>query len=153
MAPSGTGPRQVGQAWLCLCAALAAHVTDEALTGFLSVYNPTVLEIRSRFPALPLPVFEFGWWLAGLIAAIVLLSLLSVFVFRGRRWIRPVAYAFAIFMLLNAAGHTLGTLAGQTFESVRFARPMPGSCSSPLLAAASLLLLCRLRSSDRMLES
>jgi hypothetical protein len=29
-----------GNAWLVLCAALAIHVADEALTGFLSAYNP-----------------------------------------------------------------------------------------------------------------
>ena len=29
-----------GRAWLGLAGALALHVTDEALTDFLSVYNP-----------------------------------------------------------------------------------------------------------------
>jgi hypothetical protein len=32
----------VRTAWLALVAALALHVGDEAVTGFLDVYNPTV---------------------------------------------------------------------------------------------------------------
>ena len=38
---------------------------DEALTGFLSVYNPTVIEIKGRLPWLPLPVYSFEVWLGG----------------------------------------------------------------------------------------
>jgi hypothetical protein len=34
--------RRFCAAWVGLCAALALHVTDEALTGFLDVYNPAV---------------------------------------------------------------------------------------------------------------
>jgi hypothetical protein len=48
-------------------------------------------------------------------------------------------------MILNALGHTLGTILGHTVPSVRFARPMPGFYSSPLLAAASLFLIWTLR--------
>src|SRR5439155_13684259 len=43
-----------GVAWVVLCVALSVHVADEALTDFLSVYNPAVRAIRSRFPFLPL---------------------------------------------------------------------------------------------------
>ncbi|PYT53157.1 MAG: hypothetical protein DMG43_09725 [Acidobacteria bacterium] len=39
-----------GRAWLFLCLAFAAHVTDEALTGFLAVYNPTILAVRAQLP-------------------------------------------------------------------------------------------------------
>src|SRR5438552_10327882 len=39
-----------GFAWAALCVAFAIHVTDEALTDFLSVYNPAVRAIRARFP-------------------------------------------------------------------------------------------------------
>ena len=141
--------RRVGQAFVALCAALAIHVADEAATGFLAVYNPTVTAIRERLPWLPLPVFGFEIWITGLIAAILALLVLSAFVFRGDRWTRPVAYAFAILMLVNALGHTAGTLFGRTIESVRFSGPMPGFYSSPLLAAASIYLLYRLRSSSR----
>ena len=57
-----------GVAWLALCIGLAIHVADEALTDFLSVYNPTVGAIRARFPFLPLPTYTFPVWLGGLAA-------------------------------------------------------------------------------------
>lgn len=132
--------RGFGPAWLAVAIALALHVTDEALTGFLDVYNPTVLALRARIPWLPLPVFRPEVWLAGLIAAILLLVALSPVAFRGSRWMRPVGYALAALMLANAAGHILGTIAGRTVAEVRFPRPMPGFYSSPLLAAASVWL-------------
>jgi hypothetical protein len=86
-------------------------------------------------------------WLAGLIVAILALLVASVWVFRGSRWTRATAYIFAIIMTANAVGHTAGTVFGQTVNSVRFDGPMPGFYSSPLLLAASLYLLYRLRTS------
>jgi hypothetical protein len=136
---------KVGIAWLSLCLALALHVADEALTGFLSVYNPTVTELRQRFSWFPMPVFQFDEWLTGLIIFNLVLLGLSFFVFRGARWMRPVAYVFAVLMIVNGAGHTLGTIFGRTVGSVHFSRPMPGFYSSPLLLAAATYLLLRLR--------
>ena len=132
-------------AWIALCLALAVHVTDEASTGFLAVYNPTVIAMRERVPWFPLPVFRFDVWLGGLIAAVALFLSLSFFVRRGAAWMRPIAYAFAIMMFANGMGHTLGTVFGRTVASVRFPRPMPGFYSSPFLFAASLYLLFQLR--------
>jgi hypothetical protein len=140
-----TNSRLLGRAWVALTIALAVHVTDEALTGFLSVYNPTVLAIRETFPNFPMPIFTFRVWLGGLIGLIVILFSLSPLAFRGARWIRYVAWPLALIMLLNAAGHTLGTIFGQTVSSVQFPRPMPGFYSSPLLAVASLFLMWSLR--------
>ena len=145
MAPATTRDTQLGIAWIALCLALALHITDEALTGFLSVYNPTVMAMRERVPWFPMPVFAFGEWLAGLIVGDLLLLCLSVFAFRGSRWLRPLAYVFAVLMILNGLGHTAGTILGRTLASVHFARPMPGFYSSPLLLAASIYLLFRLR--------
>jgi len=136
---------QLFRAWIFLCLALALHVTDEASTGFLSVYNPTVMALRKGLPWLPLPVFTFPVWLAGLVLAIVLLFCLSVFVLRGGRWMRPIGYGFAFFMLANGLGHTVGTILGRTVASVRFPRPMPGFYSSPFLLLASVYLLFALR--------
>jgi hypothetical protein len=123
------------------------HVVDEALTDFLSVYNPTVLALRAQTRWLPLPTFSFELWLAGLILANVVLLLLSPYAFRGARWMRPLAYGFAVIMILNGVGHVLGTIAGQTVASVRFPRPMPGFYSSPFLLVAAIYLLSRLRRS------
>lgn len=145
MAPARIRDTKLGIAWVALCLALALHIADEALTGFLSVYNPTVMAMRERVAWFPMPVFEFGEWLAGLIVGNLLLLSLSVFAFRGSRWLRPLAYVFAVIMLLNGLGHTAGTIAGRTVSSVHFARPMPGFYSSLALLAASVYLLFRLR--------
>lgn len=141
-----TQNHRLGRAWLALCLALAVHITDEALTGFLAVYNPTVVALRGTLPWLPLPLFGFKAWLAGLMVVTMLLLALSVFAFRGARWIRLAGYAFALIMLANGLAHSLGTVLGRTVESVRFSGPMPGFYSSPFLLAASIYLLIQLRS-------
>lgn len=135
---------QLFWAWISLCLALALHVIDEASTGFLSVYNPTVMALRKSRPWLPFPVYTFRGWLTGLVAVNVLLLCLSVFVLHGARWMRPIAYVFAAIMLANGLGHILGTILGRTVASIRFPRPMPGFYSSPFLLLASLYLLYEL---------
>lgn len=140
-----TQSAKLGIAWVALCVALLLHVLDEALTNFLSVYNPTVLALRERFSWFPFPVFRFETWLAGLIILNLILLSLSPFAFRGARWLRPIAYLFGVIMLVNGLGHTLGTIFGRTVESVHFPRPMPGFYSSPVLLAASIYLLFELK--------
>jgi hypothetical protein len=137
--------RSLGWAWVLLCLALALHVTDEATTGFLDVYNPTVIALRAKLGWWPMPTFEFRDWLFGLITTCVVLLGLSVVVFRGARWIWGLAYFFAIVMLLNAVGHTLATIFGRTVGAVTFSRPAPGFWSSPPMAAAAIYLLVQLR--------
>jgi hypothetical protein len=143
------GECNFGRAWFLLCLALCAHVADEALTGFLDVYNPTVTAVRAQVSWFPMPTFEFREWLIGLIIAIVASLLLTPVAFRNARWLRPLAYFFAGIMLLNGMGHTIATIFGQTVSSVRFACPAPGFYSSPLLFAGSIYLLIRLRASRR----
>lgn len=126
-----------GWAWMSLCLALAAHVFDEAMTDFLSVYNPTVQAIRQKFQFFPMPVFTFEVWLTGLIAAIIILLLLAPFAFRQRGWIRLLSYPFAILMLLNGLGHIAG--------SFYLGRLVPGGYSAPLLLAGSIYLLWSVR--------
>ena len=132
-------------AWMALCGALVVHVADEALTDFLSLYNPTVLAIRERYPSLPLATFTFETWLSLLILAIVVLTSVSYFVWKGRWAMRPISYAFATFMLLNGLGHIAGS-----FYMGKF---MPGVYSSPLLIAASILLIIRTHAHSRALSS
>jgi hypothetical protein len=120
-------------AWVALCIALAVHVVDEALTDFLSVYNPAVDSIRERLPWLPLPTFTFEVWLGGLIVAVILLSSLTVFVLSAARWMTPLSYAFGALMFGNGLLHIAG--------SFEMGRLMPGVYSAPLLLAASLYLL------------
>lgn len=127
--------------------ALAIHVADEALTGFLAVYNPTVVALRQRLGFWPMPTFTFGVWLGALLAGILLLAVLTPWAFRGARWIRVLLYFCAIVPgLANAAGHIAGTIAGQTVSSVTFSRPAPGFWSSWPLLAASLYAIAQLRS-------
>ena len=126
--------------------ALAIHVADEALNGFLSVYNPTVLAMREKLGFWPMPTFGFREWLGGLAIGIFLLALLTPFAFRNARWMRPIMYFSAVVLgIFNALGHTLGTIFGQTVSTVRFPRPAPGFYSSPLLFAAAVYLLVQLR--------
>ena len=143
----GPRNRSLARAWILLCLALALHIFDEATTGFLGVYNPTVLALRQRLGWWPMPTFEFGEWRAGLIVACVALLALSGAVSRGVKGTRIAAYIFAIIMLLNAAGHTLFTIFGRTVASVTFPRPAPGFWSSPIMAACAIYLLVQLRRS------
>jgi hypothetical protein len=135
--------RKLGMAWVLLCLSMAVHVTDEALTGFLSVYNPTVVGLRDKLGFWPMPTFGFREWLTGLILGFLILLALSPF--RGSRWMRPFFYFFAIVMLANGLGHTAGTILGHTLPWIRFPRPMPGFYSSPLILAASIYALLQLR--------
>jgi hypothetical protein len=114
----GVRPGSLGAPWLALYAALALHIVDESLTGFLAVYNPTVVSLRQRWAWFPMPPFEVREWLIGLIAACAILICLAPLAFRGARWLRPLAWIFAAIMLLNSLGHTLATVLGRTIESV-----------------------------------
>ena len=120
-------------AWIGLCVALAIHVADEAITDFLSLYNPAVLAIREKYPALPLPVFTFESWLSLLIFAVLALVAASYFVWRGRWAMRPISYVFATVMLLNGLLHIAG--------SIYMGKLMSGVYSSPLLLVASSALI------------
>ncbi len=95
----------------------------------------------------PFPVFRFEVWLAGLLAASAVLLALAWSVYGGAKWMGPAAYILAVVMVANGLGHIAGTIAGRTVASVPVRRPMPGFYSSPLLLAASLYLLARLRAS------
>lgn len=139
---------RVRTAWLWLVAALALHAIDEAATGFLDVYNPTVRALRDRLGWFPMPEFRFDVWATGLAALVVGLALLTPLVDRGPRAVRAAAVVFATLMILNGAGHITGTVVGRTVATVRFERPMPGSWSSPFLIGAAVLFLARARHRD-----
>jgi len=134
-----------GSAWFALCVAFALHILDEASTGFLAVYNPTVTILRERWNWFPMPTFEFREWLGALIVACGLLFCLTPVAARGMRGLRPLAWFYAVIMFLNGLGHTLFSILGHTVTSVTFPRPAPGSYSSPFLFGASLWLMFRLR--------
>jgi hypothetical protein len=134
-----------GLGWLLLCFAFVAHVVDEALTDFLSYFNATVLALYGHFAWFPRMDMAFRTWITGLIVANAVLLLLTPFAYRNARSLRPLAYFFAGIMMLNAVGHALATLRGQTVPSVHFSGAAPGFYSSPVLFAAGIYLLSRLR--------
>ncbi len=125
--------KRFGMAWLALSIVLGLHVLDEALTDFLSFYNPLVLQLRARLGFWPMPTFEFLPWITGLCIGVAVLLALSVFAFRGARWMRPLAFVFGAVMLANGLGHSLGSL--------YFGRLLPGVYSAPLLLVGSVYLL------------
>jgi hypothetical protein len=120
------------RAWLGLVGALALHVVDEALTGFLDFFNPLVLRVRSQMSWFPMPTFAFAPWLAGLIATTLLLALLTPLIRRGSIAARFASYVFGGLMFLNGLGHLGG--------SVYFQRWLPGATSAPLLLITSVIL-------------
>jgi hypothetical protein len=124
--------RHFGAAWVALSLSLAAHVVDEAMTGFLDVYNPIVRSLRERFAWFPMPVFTFDVWLGGLCAVVIVLLALSPLAFRRSRLVRLLAYPYAAIMLLNGIGHLAG--------SVYLGRWAPGATTAPLLIATSVWL-------------
>jgi hypothetical protein len=137
---------RLGWSWLALCTALALHVTDEALTGFLGVWNPTVAAMHQRWPWFPAPTFRFDVWLGGLIALVAVLFAAAPRFFRGGGILRLPAYFFsALIGVGNGLGHTVATILGHTVPEVRFARPAPGFYSSPLLIAAAVWVIAELR--------
>ena len=141
------------RAWLLFNLAFGLHAYEEAVTGFLPIYNQTATEIRTRIPRLPIPIFSRREWLGRLAMGMAVTLALSPQVYRGERWTKPLIRAVSGIMLANALLHFAGTIRGRTFSSVRFARPMPGFYSSPLLVAASLNLLATLRAEQRSKEN
>lgn len=134
-----------GWPWFALTVAFALHVADEASTGFLNIYNPTVTALRQRWGWFPMPPFEFREWLVGLLVAVAICLALTPLAARNARWLRPFAWFYAIIMLLNGLGHTLFTILGHTVQTVHFPRPAPGFYSSPLLLIGSVWLIAALR--------
>ena len=142
----GASYRQLGRAWIFIWCALALHVVDESIHDFLSVYNPTVIVLRERFGYWPMPTFTFRELLTGLTLGILILAALTPFAFRNSGWMRPLIYFSAVVLsILNACGHTLATIFGQTVNTVHFSRPAPGFISSPLLLFAGIYALVQLR--------
>ena len=136
-------------AWMAMCGALAVHVADEALTGWLDWYNPTVLAIREQYalPSLPilLPTFTFEIFLSLLIFTVVSLTAASWFVWKGRWAMRPISYVFAVVMLLNGLLHIA--------HSFYMRKLMPGVYTSPLLLAASIALIVYTRAYQRKTQN
>lgn len=122
-----------GLAWLAAVVALALHVADEASHDFLSWYNPRALRIRRALGGFPFPpTFTFYPWLAGLIAAVLVLGALTPAAYAGQTGLRTLAYILAAVHIGNGILH-LGA-------SVLARRAVPGVWSAPVLLAAGVWL-------------
>ena len=140
-------PRNKGGAWLILCLAFAANATEDALRDFVGYYNATTLSLYGRlrvswFPRLDI---TFKEWLTGVIVLGIALLLLTPWVSRGTRFVRPVACTFAVVMLVESLATVVASLVGQTVPSVRFSGGAPGLYTSPVVLAGSILFLRQLR--------
>ena len=80
-----------------------------------------------------MPAFTFGVWLAGLIAAVAVLALLTPAVRRGAAGTGVLSWVFAVIMLGNGFAHLAG--------SVYYRRWLPGATSAPLLLIAATALV------------
>ena len=133
-----------GSGWFALTVAFALHIVDEASTGFLNVYNPTVTAMRERWGWFPMPTFQFREWLVALIIGVTVCFALTPLAARGVRWFRPLAWLAVVIQFSNAMGHTIGTILGHTVATVTFPRPAPGFYSSPFLVIGSVWLAIQL---------
>ena len=130
------GPRaKWGIAWMGLVYALAIHVIDEMINGFLPFYNSAVTTLRETYSWLVLPTFSYGIWLIMLGIGLTALLVASPLVFEGHRFMRPVAFVFGGLMVLVALGHVVA--------SVVIGYAAPGVYSSPLLFAAAIWLVVK----------
>jgi hypothetical protein len=116
-----------------MVSAIALHVLDESLSGFLTFYNSFVRDLKRGSGFFPAPEFSFNVWISGLIAAIIILYLLTPLVYRGGKVIRIIVIVISIIMVLNALGHSLG--------SIYFGEILPGFWSSPLLFLTAIMVL------------
>jgi len=136
-----------GFAWLLLSLSSAANILDDALNDFLGYYNATVLTLFGHFSWFPRIDLTFREWLVGMIVADAVLLFLTPLAYRNSVYLRPLAYAFGVIMLLFGCGAVFASVLGHTVPSVHFTGMAPGTYSSPLILAASVYLLRRLRSS------
>lgn len=144
--------RGFARGWVALTVAFALHVLDEATTGFLSVYNPTVSAMRQRWGWFPMPTFGFRERLMGLIVGVLFCFALTPLAARGIRGLRPLAWFYSVLLFFNGLGHTVFTVLGHTLATVTFSRPAPGFYSSPFLFIGSVWLMVELhRSTGRTL--
>ena len=121
--------------WLLMVSAVGIHVIDEALTGFLPLYNAQVLALRARLGVFPAPTFTFSVWITGLALAVAIGLALTRAVARGGTGIRVVCGILAGLMIANACAHLLGSL--------YVGRQLPGFWSAPWLMVTSVWMVAR----------
>ena len=119
--------RALGLAWLYLCCQLAAHGVEEAMGGFVDVWNPVLASVRAT-TGLPLPQFQFNVWLECLVVVVLVLFGLTPFAFRNPASMTTASVVFGAIMILNGVNHLASPL--------YLGRFLPGQFTSPLLIYA-----------------
>ena len=126
------GRRARALAWLYVCLHLAAHGVEEALTGFVDVWNPVLLTMQAA-TGIPLPQLVFDEWLTTLAVVVIALTAMTPLVARGVRGFQTGSYVLAFVMIANGVNHLASPL--------YLGRFLPGQYTSPLLIVASLWLI------------
>jgi uncharacterized protein with HXXEE motif len=121
-----------GKAWLFLSLFLLFHIVDEALNGFLPVYNENILRLRAM-TGIPFPTFTFPFWFTALVFVDIWLLFLSRYALQGKRMMILFAYLFAIIMLANGLAHLVGSFYLQQW--------IPGIITAPFLVYGAMNLL------------
>jgi hypothetical protein len=112
---------------MALCVIVPIHVGDEAVNGFLNLWNPAVSAMGLGWLRMGFPL-----WIGLLALGVIGLLILSIWVRRGTWWTIPAAYVFALLMGSNAVEHLAYSLHRREW--------MAGSYTSPLLLAGSVAL-------------
>ena len=94
-------PGNLSLAWLVLCLSFAPNILDNGFNDFLGYYNATVLTLYGHFSWFPRIDLSFREWLLGVILADAVLLLLTLLGYRNSPLLRPTAYTFSTFILLN----------------------------------------------------
>jgi len=127
--------------YLCLVGSLALHVIDETINHFLDFYNPLVLKLREYLTIFPFPTFRFKTWISGLILLIIILLIITPFVYHRHKIILLVTKIFAVLMIFNGLGHFV--------SSIYYSRVMAGMLSSPILIFFSIFYIYQVQMSYR----
>ena len=122
-------------AWVLMVGAIALHVLDEALTGFVPFFNEKTIIISEWLGFVRIPAITFTVWITALIVGIIILFLLTFIVRRGGRVIRIFSIVLGILMIGNSLLHIVG--------SIYQGHLLPGFISSPILLITAVWVVYR----------
>lgn len=128
--------RALGLAWFYLCCLLVAHGVEEAMGGFVDVWNPVLATVRAT-TGLPLPQFQISVWLGCLVVVVLVLLALTAFAFRTPMSMTTASVVFGAIMIVNGVNHLASPL--------YLGRFLPGQFTSPLLIASGTWLIVQAR--------
>ncbi|MEE9234756.1 MAG: HXXEE domain-containing protein [Candidatus Acidoferrales bacterium] len=127
----------VGNIYLLLGLAQAAHSIEEMRTHLYEFFWTATGRLHSSFPSFPQFRMEADTFAAINMALIALLLATVPFVRTGRRWALFLAAVVGTIEILNGAAHLTGV--------VVFRGYVPGAASAPLLFLLGCFLLRELR--------